>query len=64
MSRQQQYYLGQQVTLSDGTVVSLGFTEVASEDSDILLSTKLNLLEELSDIYCLVKDKEKNAISK
>lgn len=52
------------MTLSDGTVVSLGFTEVASEDSDILLSTKLNLLEELSDIYCLVKDKEKNAISK
>lgn len=54
--------------MSDGTLVILGFMEVASEfwiqDSDTLLSTIINLLDELHDVYCLVTDEEKNDIFK
>lgn len=45
--------LGQTVILSGGTVVSLGFTEIASEDSDTLLSTAINLSKELSEFTAL-----------
>ena len=63
-SRQKRQYIGQQVTLADGSLINLGFSEVATEDSDILLSTTLNLFEELSDLYCQITEQERGDIFK
>ena len=44
-------YVGHQVTLDSGESMSLGFTMVATEDSQTLLAIACNLFQELADIY-------------
>ena len=63
-SRQKRQYIGQQLTLSNGSLINLGFSEVATEDSETLLITTINLLDELSDLYCHVSPQEKDQVFK
>ena len=37
-SRQKRQHIGQQITLSDGSLINLGFSEVVTEDSKTLLT--------------------------
>ena len=63
-SRKKRQYIGQQITLSNGSLINLGFSEVATEDSETLLATTINLLDELSDLYCHVSPQEKDQVFK
>ena len=62
--------VGQQITLDNGVTMSLGFRQVAAEDSATLLEITIELLEELGDIYCKAheesekKDNLQNAVEK
>ena len=49
-SRDHKKYVGQQVTTSAGSL-ACGFTPVAVENAATLVETKLNLLQELSEVY-------------
>ncbi|KAK3787159.1 hypothetical protein RRG08_009370 [Elysia crispata] len=43
---------------SDGSLINLGFSEVATEDSETLSTTTINLLDELSDILPRITSRE------
>ncbi|GFN81880.1 hypothetical protein PoB_000838600 [Plakobranchus ocellatus] len=51
-SRQKSHYLEQHIQLSNGKNLSLGFTEIASDDSDTLLEKCTSMFEKLCEIYC------------
>lgn len=55
-SRNGDKIVGHQVTLDNGTTLSLGFSTVATEDAQTLLDTAVQLLQEISDIYCCDND--------
>ncbi|GFS25408.1 hypothetical protein ElyMa_001686900 [Elysia marginata] len=55
-SRQKKKFVGQQLTLDDGRLLSVGFKEVATEDAQTLLETTADMLEELSELYNEEKD--------
>ena len=51
-SRDKKHYLERHVILNDKTEMSLGFTEIAVDDSVTLLEKTLEVLEDLSDSLC------------
>ena len=51
-SRDKKHYLERHVILNDKTEMSLGFTEIAVDDSVTLLEKTLEVLENLSDSLC------------
>lgn len=55
-SRSGDKIVGHQVTLDNGTKLSLGFSTVATEDAQTLLGTAVQLLQEISDIFCSDND--------
>ncbi|GFR61946.1 hypothetical protein ElyMa_000117500 [Elysia marginata] len=50
-SRHQRKYVGHQITLDNGKVLSLGFVDVPCEDAATLLDVTVAVLTELGDIY-------------
>ena len=56
-SRDKRQFIEQHIVLSDGNTMSLGFTEVSSDNAQNLLEKTMDLLHELSNIYC-EKDEE------
>ncbi|RUS74049.1 hypothetical protein EGW08_018198 [Elysia chlorotica] len=61
-SRQKKKYVGQQLTLDDGRVISLGFRVVATEDAETLIDSTVEFLEELTDIYDDITDAERDRL--
>ncbi|XP_070191321.1 uncharacterized protein [Littorina saxatilis] len=57
-SRDHNKIVGQQLTLPSGVTLSLGFVPVDSETSSNLLDLTLDMLQELSCIYCWQHDEE------
>ena len=53
-SRDKRHYVEQHIYLSDGAIMSLGFTEVASDNAETLLEKTVQLFQELSKVYCEV----------
>ena len=51
-SRAKVHYMERHVTLDDGTILSLGFTEIASDDAKSMLEQAIDILEEIVHIYC------------
>ena len=52
-SRQKAHYLEQHIVLSNGKTMSLGFSEIACDDSKTLLEQCLSIFEDVCEIYCL-----------
>ena len=50
-SRDKRQYIERHIQLSDGNVMSLGFTEVSSDNAQNLLEKTVELLQELTTIY-------------
>ncbi|GFO43030.1 hypothetical protein PoB_006953500 [Plakobranchus ocellatus] len=50
-SRYQRKFLGHQLTLDNGKVLSLGFVDVPCEDASTLLDVTVAVLSELGDVY-------------
>ncbi|RUS77902.1 hypothetical protein EGW08_014333 [Elysia chlorotica] len=50
-SRDKQKIVGHQVTLENGDTLSLGYTDVATEDAATLLDVTISILRELGEIY-------------
>ena len=50
--------VGQQISLPSGATLSLGFVGVDTENSSTLLELTIDLLDELSEIYCLHSEEE------
>ena len=50
-SRDHRKYVGNQATMSSGEVLSMGYTLVATEDTETLLDVATSLLRELADVY-------------
>ena len=44
-------YVGTQVTLSSGNVLSIGYSMVMTEDTQTLLDAAIAVLQELADVY-------------
>ncbi|GFR88074.1 hypothetical protein ElyMa_006091600 [Elysia marginata] len=44
-------YVGQQLTLDDGRLLSTGFREVATEDAQTMIEDTVEMIEELSELY-------------
>lgn len=51
-SRQKQHFMERHVILDDGSVLSLGFTEIAFDDAKSMLEQAVDILEELSEVHC------------
>ena len=51
-SRQKRQYLERHIVLSDKTQLSIGFSEIATDDAKTFLEQILEMLNELSEIYC------------
>ena len=51
-SRQKRQYLERHIVLSDKTQLSIGFSEIATDDGKTFLEQTLEMLNELSEIYC------------
>ena len=52
-SRQKVHYLERHIILSNGKQLSLGFSEIACDDSQTLLEQCVSLFKDLCEIYCL-----------
>ena len=50
-TRDHRKYLGTQVTLSSGNVLSIGYSMVMTEDTQTLLDAAIAVLQELADVY-------------
>ena len=50
--RNGQKIVAHQISLDNGSTLSLGFTTVATENADTLLDVTVQLLRELTDVYC------------
>lgn len=56
-SRQKRHYLEHHIVLDNGSTLSIGFSEVPDDKAETLLDKSINLIDELSDIYCTVEDR-------
>ncbi|GFS24279.1 hypothetical protein ElyMa_003411500, partial [Elysia marginata] len=63
-SREKKHYLEQHIVLSDGNVMSLGFSEIATDDAQTLLEKTLDLFNELCKIYCDDENVERDIVFK
>ena len=52
-SRQKAHYLEQHIVLSNGKTLSLGFSEIASDDSETLLEKCVGIFNDICKVYCL-----------
>ena len=51
-SRAKQHYMEKHIVLDDGSMMSLGFTELATDDAKSLLEQTMDILDELIILYC------------
>ena len=59
-SREKRHFIERHIVLSNGKVMSLGFTEVVSDNADTLLEKTVELFKELSEVYSEdVEEREK-----
>ena len=63
-SRQKASFIEQHIILSSGKQLSLGFKEVVSEDSDILLSKCVDAFREIIEIHCLDSTEDEESLLK
>ncbi|GFR79596.1 hypothetical protein ElyMa_004024700 [Elysia marginata] len=63
-SRQKRQYLERHIILADKTQLSIGFTEIATDDAKTLLEQTLEMLDELSSIYCQTEKALKDDVFK
>ncbi|XP_064636439.1 uncharacterized protein LOC135493239 isoform X1 [Lineus longissimus] len=55
-SRDHRKYLGNQITLSSGNIMSLGYMMMQTEDASSLLDAAITILKELADIHGFVEN--------
>ncbi|GFO35080.1 hypothetical protein PoB_006158500 [Plakobranchus ocellatus] len=60
-SRQKKHFIERHILLDDGTPMSVGFTEIASDDAQTLLEKTIDMFHDLCEVYnsSEVVDKEK-----
>ena len=63
-SRQKAHYLEQHIQLSNGKVLSLGFSEIASDDSDTLVERCSTMFTKLCHVYCKSSDDDLSSLFK
>lgn len=51
-SRQKQHYMERHITLDDGTMLNLGFSEIASDDAKSMLEHAIEILDEITHVHC------------
>ncbi|GFN87124.1 hypothetical protein PoB_001363000 [Plakobranchus ocellatus] len=50
-SRQKKHFIERHIILDDGTAMSVGFTEVASDDAQTLLEKTIDMFNDLCEVY-------------
>ena len=63
-SRDKRHYLEQHIVLSGGSIMSLGFSEIATDDAETLLEKTMDLFQELWKIYSDDEDVEMDDVFK
>ncbi|GFO41302.1 hypothetical protein PoB_006780700 [Plakobranchus ocellatus] len=63
-SRQKAHYIEQHIILSNGKSLSLGFSEIASDDSQTLLEQCIGIFQNISEIYCLDESSDQHMLMK
>ena len=61
-SQQKTHFLEQHIYLSNGKQLSLGFSEIACDDSQTLLERCEALFKDLCEMYCLDPDFDRNVL--
>ena len=56
--------MGHQITLDNGDTLSLGFSTLAAEDATSALDLTVNLLQEITDLYCEETEEEQGHVFK
>ena len=62
--REKRHYLEQYIVLSNGSIMSLGFLEIATDDAETLLEKTMHLFQELCKICSDDEDVEMDDVFK